>query len=377
MNPPFLYGIAADSKHFTDREAETQRLMLNFENGLNTIIISPRRWGKTSLVNKVAEQMSSNLDIRMIRMDAFSVRTPEDFYRIFATEVIKQTSTRAEEWLANAKRFLTSLVPVISMSSDPMNPISLSLKSVTSDYGEEVLALPEQIAQAKGIHLVICIDEFQQIGEMNDSIAFQKRLRTAWQHQHSVSYCLYGSKRHLLMNMFGKRSFPFYKFGDMLFLERIPLDCWMDYIQQRFAQFNKHIDKQLIEELYNYVDGNSSYVQQLCWLVWSRTTNEATNDILDEAKQDLLQQNHALFIEQMNALTYYQLRFIKVVLDGKTQEINHKSIIEEYGLGSSANVATIKKALQKKELIDLDGKKIYFSDPVFPHWLRQNCNLFL
>ena len=321
--------------------------------------------------------MASNSDIRMVRMDAFSVRTPEDFYRIFATEVIKQTSTRAEEWLANAKRFLTSLVPVISMSSDPMNPISLSLKSVTSDYGEEVLALPEQIAQAKGIHLVICIDEFQQIGEMNDSIAFQKRLRTAWQHQHSVSYCLYGSKRHLLMNMFGKRSFPFYKFGDMLFLERIPLDCWMDYIQRRFAQFNKHIDKLLIEELYKYVDGNSSYVQQLCWLVWSRTTNEATNDILEEAKQDLLQQNHALFIEQMNALTYYQLRFIKVVLDGKTQEINHKSIIEEYGLGSSANVATIKKALQKKELIDLDGKKIYFSDPVFPHWLRQNCNLFL
>ena len=158
MNPPFLYGIAADAKHFTDREAETRRLMLNFENGLNTIIISPRRWGKTSLVNKVAEQMASNSDIRMIRMDAFSVRTPEDFYRTFATEVIKQTSTRAEEWLANAKRFLTSLVPVISMSSDPMNPISLSLKSVTSDYGEEVLALPEQIAQAKGIHLVICID---------------------------------------------------------------------------------------------------------------------------------------------------------------------------------------------------------------------------
>lgn len=371
MKTPFIYGIAAEKMYFTDREKETKRLLLNFENGLNTIIVSPRRWGKTSLVNKVAELMKENQQIRIVRMDIFSVRTQEDFYRMFATEIIRQTATRTEEWLENTKRFLSSLVPVVTMSTDPMNPVSFSLKSVMPDYGEEVLTLPERIAKEKEIHLIICIDEFQQIGELSNSITFQKKLRSVWQHQHSVSYCLYGSKRHLLMNMFGKRSYPFYKFGDMLFLERIPLEYWYEYIQSRFEQNGKHIDTRFVDDIYTYVDGNSSYVQQLSWLVWARTENEVNEGIMAEAKQDLLLQSHSLFMEQINSLSSYQLRFIRAIMSGKTIEIYRKEVIEEFELGSSANIATIKKALQKKELIEIEGKNIYFSDPIFIHWLRQ------
>lgn len=376
MNTPFIYGVAAEQKYFTDRENETKRLLLNFENGLNTIIISPRRWGKTSLVNRVAELMKENKQIHIVRMDAFSVRTQEDFYRMFATEIIKQTATRTEELLENAKRFLSSLVPVVTMSADPMNPVAFSLKSVNRDYGEDVLTLPERIAKEKGIHLIICIDEFQQIGELSDSLTFQKKLRSVWQHQHAVSYCLYGSKRHLLMNMFGKRSYPFYKFGDMLFLERIPIEYWYVYIQSRFEQAGKQINTRFVDDIYAYVDGNSSYVQQLSWLTWARTEKEVNEDILADAKQDLLRQNHALFMEQINSLSSYQLHFIRAIMAGKALELNRKEIIEEFELGSSANVATIKKALQKKELIEIDGKSISFSDPIFIHWLRQNMYLF-
>ena len=376
MKTPFVYGVAAEEMYFTDREKETLRLRMNFENGLNTIIISPRRWGKTSLVNKVAQELKSNPDIRIVRMDAFSVRTPEDFYRMFATEIIKQTASRVEEWMENAKRFLSSLVPVVTMSADPMNPVSFSLKSVVSNYGEEVLTLPERLAKEKGIHIVVCIDEFQQIGELNDSITFQKKLRSVWQHQHAVSYCLYGSKRHMLINMFGSRSYPFYKFGDIIFLERIPIEYWYEYIQTRFEQTSKLISTSLIDELYAYVDGNSSYVQQLSWLVWARTTHEADEEILLEAKQDLLHQNHALFMEQINGLTQYQIRFVRAIMEGKGCEINRKETIETFELGSSANIATIKKALQKKELVEIEGKDIHFSDPIFIHWLHQNVYLF-
>ena len=376
MKTPFIYGVAAEQMYFTDRENETKRLLLNFENGMNTIIISPRRWGKTSLVNRVSELMKDRQQILIVRMDAFSVRTQEDFYRMFATEIIKQTATRTEEWLENAKRFLSSLVPVVTMSADPMNPVSFNLKSVIKDYGEEVLTLPERIAKEKGIHLIICIDEFQQIGELSDSITFQKKLRSVWQHQHSVSYCLYGRKRHLLMNMFGKRSYPFYKFGDMLFLERIPIEYWYEYIQSRFEQAGTHIDNHFVDDIYAYVDGNSSYVQQLSWLVWARTDKDVNTEIVADAKQDLLRQNHALFMEQINSLTSYQLHFIRAIMAGKALELNRKEIIEEFELGSSANIATIKKALQKKELIDIEGKNISFSDPIFIHWLRQNMYLF-
>ena len=376
MKTPFIYGVAAEQIYFTDRENETKRLLLNFENGLNTIILSPRRWGKTSLVNRVSELMQDNLQIHIVHMDAFSVRTQEDFYRMFATEIIKQTATRTEELLENAKRFLSSLMPVVTMSADPMNPVTFTLKSVNRQYGEDVLTLPERIAKEKGIHLIICIDEFQQIGELSDSITFQKKLRSVWQHQHAVSYCLYGSKRHLLMNMFGKRSYPFYKFGDMLFLERIPLEYWYEYIQSRFDQAGKHIENRFIDDIYAYVDGNSSYVQQLSWLTWARTEKNVNEEIVADAKQDLLRQNHALFMEQINTLTSYQLHFVRAIMAGKALEINRQEVIEEFELGSSANIATIKKALQKKELIEIEGKSISFSDPIFIHWLRQNTYLF-
>ena len=178
------------------------------------------------------------------------------------------------------------------------------------------------------------------------------------------------------MNMFGKRSYPFYKFGDMLFLERIPIEYWYAYIQSRFEQAGKHIDAPFVDDIYTYVDGNSSYVQQLSWLVWARTDQEVNEAILKEAKQDLLRQNHALFMEQINSLTSYQLHFIRAIMAGKALELNRKEIIEEFELGSSANVATIKKALQKKELIDIEGKNSFFSDPIFIHWLRQNTYLF-
>lgn len=373
MKSPFMYGVAADSDHFTDRNNETKRLQLNFENGINTIIISPRRWGKTSLVNRVAENMLNHSLVQVVRMDAFSVRTPDDFYRLFATEIIKQTSSRIDEWLENAKRFLSSLTPILSVSSDPMNPVSLGLKSINKDYGKEVLTMPERIAKEKGKHLVVCIDEFQQIGELRESLSFQKELRSVWQHQHNVTYCLYGSKRHLLMNMFGKRSYPFYKFGDILFLERIPIVYWREFITSRFEQTGRRIDARYIDDIYLYVNGDSSYIQQLSWLVWTRTEDEVTDEVLSESKNDLLTQNHALFMEHINGLSASQIRFVKAIQAGNSANIGRKEVIDEFELGSTANVATMKKALQKKEIIDVEGRNVYFSDPLFSHWLRRNA----
>lgn len=249
------------------------------------------------------------------------------------------------------------------------------MKSVNKNYDEEVLTLPERIAGEKGVRIVVCIDEFQQIGELRDSLTFQKKLRSVWQHQHNTSYCLFGSKRHMLMNMFGKRSYPFYKFGDILFLERIPISYWTEYIGTRFEQSNRHIGTNYIEEIYGYVKGDSSYMQQLSWLVWARTENEVTDEIMEAAKCDLLTQNHALFMEQINGLSAGQIRFIQAVQAGNSHNSGHKDIIEEYELGSTANVSTIKKALQKKELIDIEGGEVYFSDPIFSHWLQRNAPL--
>ena len=218
---PFVFGVRVEGDTFTDRREETERLKMNFLYGINTILISPRRMGKTSLVDKVCSLMVDD-SIRIARMDAFGCRSEQDFVNAFATAVLRATSSKWEEWMENAKLFLSRFVPKISFGQDPINDFSIALELNEKNHStEDILQLPELIAREKGIRIVVCIDEFQQLGEFPDSLIFQKKLRSVWQLQNHVSYCLYGSKKHLMEQMFQNASYPFYRFGDFFYLEKI------------------------------------------------------------------------------------------------------------------------------------------------------------
>lgn len=375
-NKAFIFGIATSGENFTDRKNETNRLLLNFQQGINTILISPRRIGKTSLVRKVCELAKSD-DLKIVYLDIFSCRSDREFYDAFATAVLRQTSSKLEEWIDNAKRFLSRITPKFSIGTDPMTDFSVSLELNTkSEDVTDILQLPEKIAFEKGVKIVICIDEFQQIAEFSDSKTFQKRLRTVWQLQQNVSYCLFGSKKHLMNELFERRSLPFYKFGDALYLQKIATEDWVKYICERFDATNKSISPSLAEKIAQKVDNHSSYVQQLAWLVWIHTDEVATEENFEEAWQDLLDQNTPLFEKQTENLTGYQLNFLRAIIDGVSKEFTTKNVLEKYNLGTSSNVAIVKRALIKKELIDIEKKEIVISDIVLKEWLKREFKMF-
>lgn len=374
-NKAFIFGVATSGENFTDRKNETNRLLLNFQQGINTILISPRRIGKTSLVRKVCELAKSD-DLKIVYLDIFSCRSDREFYDAFATAVLRQTSSKLEEWIDNAKRFLSRITPKFSIGTDSMTDFSVSLELNTkSEDVSDILQLPEKIASEKGVKIVICIDEFQQIAEFSDSKTFQKRLRTVWQLQQNVSYCLFGSKKHLMNELFERRSLPFYKFGDALYLQKIATEDWVKYICERFDATNKSISPSLAEKIAQKVDNHSSYVQQLAWLVWIHTDEVATEENLEEAWQDLLDQNTPLFEKQTENLTGYQLNFLRAIIDGVSKEFTTKNVLEKYNLGTSSNVAIVKRALIKKELIDIEKKEIVISDIVLKEWLKREFKM--
>ena len=374
-NKAFIFGVATSGENFTDRQNETKRLLLNFQQGINTVLISPRRIGKTSLVRKVCELAKSD-DLKIVYLDIFSCRSDREFYDAFATAVLRQTSSKLEEWVDNAKRFLSRITPKFSIGTDPMTDFSVSLElNMKSEDVTDILQLPEKIASDKGIKIVICIDEFQQIAEFSDSKTFQKRLRTIWQLQQNVSYCLFGSKKHLMNELFERRSLPFYKFGDALYLQKIDTEDWVKYICERFDATNKTISLSLAEKIAQKVDNHSSYVQQLAWLVWIHTDEVATEENFEEAWQDLLDQNTPLFEKQTENLTGYQLNFLRAVIDGVSKEFTTKNVLEKYNLGTSSNVAIVKRALIKKELIDTEKKEIVISDIVLKEWLKREFKI--
>lgn len=370
-NKPFIFGVATSGDNFTDRKSETARLLANFKHGINTVLISPRRWGKTSLVQKVCNLAKSD-DLKVVYLDIFSCRSDREFYDAFASAVLKQTSTKWDEWIENAKLFLSRITPKISFGTDPMTDFSVSLElNPKSDDITEILQLPEKIAQKKGCRIVICIDEFQQIAEFGDSKNFQKRLRTIWQLQKSVSYCLFGSKKHLMNELFEKKSLPFYKFGDAIYLQKIPTTDWIDYICGRFEVTGKSISPELAQKVCDTVENHSSYVQQLAWLIWVNTDKVATEKEFEEAYKDILDQNTPLFEKQTENLSAYQINFLKAIINGVHKEFSTQEVIQKYRLGSSANVATVKKALIKKELIETEKREITISDPLLKVWLQR------
>ena len=373
MENPFIYGVATFGKWFTDREEDSKRLSENFIHGVNTILISPRRWGKTSLVLKVAKQISDK-ELKVVNLDIFSCRSQEDFYCTFANAIIRQTSSKWEEWSENAHHFLSALTPTISIGNDPVNDFSISFNiSKKSTLNEEILNLPLKIAIKKGIRIVVCIDEFQQIAEFPDQKSFQKKLRSIWQLQaQHVSYCLYGSKKHLMYTLFSSQSMPFYKFGDIFLLQKIPVEYWVPFIQQRFEETGKYIPVNLAIKICETVENHSSYVQQLSWLVWTRTEKEATEGDFNDAFNDLLNQNSMLYHSYVGSITSLQIGFLQAIADGIHDRFSRKDIISKYKLGTSANISRMKKSLEQKELIDISPKMITFNDPIFRIWFKKS-----
>ncbi len=370
-NKPFIFGVATSGDNFTDRIEETDRLLLNFRHGVNTVLISPRRWGKTSLVQKVCRLAQSDT-LKVVYLDIFSCRSDRDFYDAFASAVLKQTSSKWDEWLENAKLFLSRISPKISLGTDPMTDFSMSLElNPKSEDVDEILQLPERIAQKKGCNIVVCIDEFQQIGEFKDSKTFQKRLRSIWQLQKSVSYCLFGSKKHLMNELFEKKSLPFYKFGDAIYLPKIGTSDWVNYICSRFEATGKQISEELAERICLSVENHSSYVQQLAWLVWIHTDKVATERDFEVAYQDIIDQNTPLFEKQTENLTTYQVNLLRAIIHGVHSEFSTQDVLQKYHLGSSANVSIVKQALVKKELIEIEKRQVVIPDPVMKVWLTK------
>lgn len=371
METPFVFGKIATEKNFTDREQETAYLVKHFTSLINTIIISPRRWGKSSLVNKAAElAMEQDRDLRICRIDLFNVRNEEHFYSLLAQNVIAATSSRWEEAIENARNFFSRLVPKISIGSDPANEISIDFDwDEVKRNPDEVLDLAEKIARDKGLKIVVCVDEFQNIAEFTDPDYFQKRLRSHWQQHQHVAYCLYGSKRHMMLEVFTNSSQPFYKFGNLILLNKIETSHWVEFFQSRFADTGKRITEEASTLIAALTDNHPYYAQQLAQLSWLRTEDVCTAEIVREAHAGLVEQLSLLFVTITETLTTQQLNYLRALIAGE-KSISSTEVMHRYRISSPTSIARSKAALVKNDILDNQAGCYSFQDPIYAYWLK-------
>ena len=321
---------------------------------------------------KKVKSLTENQERIVVFMDIYKCRSEYEFYEKFASSVIQATSTKMDQMVQTAKEFIMSITPRITYSPDPGTEYTLSL-GITPKMNtpEEILDLPERIALKKGIQMVVCIDEFQQIGEMPDSLTVQKTIRSVWQHHRNVCYCLFGSKQHLMNNLFYSRKMPFYQFGDMFFLKKIPTEKWVPFITSRFKDAGKQISEKLAERICQTVDNYSSYVQQLAWNVFVVSDSIVTEQSFQEGMEATFAQVTPFFVELTANLTTYQMNLLRAICSGFHEDFGKKDVTSHYDLGSRSNLVKLKKALIEREIIEQTEDGLFISDPLFERWFKQ------
>ena len=373
MKNPFQYGKIAEKENFIDRDEDRLFLKQTLYSGINVILISPRRWGKSSVVKQaMAELSEENNKVRVCHIDAFPITSSYEFYRVFASSVLKATSSHIENIMENVGRFLKNISPKISFSPEPMSEFSLSFDMSGEDLeAKEVLSLPEKIAQDKGLQVIVCIDEFQKLAKLPDYDKLESMMRSVWQHQQHTSYCLYGSRRHMMEDIFNSPEKPFYRFGQMYPLRKIESQHWVKYIQERFASTKKSISPEMALKIAESVECHSWYVQQLASAVWNFTASEADEESFVKAWTWCVDVNSETYRNICDGLTDAQIGLLKAVASNETQ-FSASSTIKKYRLGSSAAVTKNKRILSNLDIITITKSASSFLDPVFLVWFKQN-----
>lgn len=373
---PFVYGVTVSEKAFTNRESESKKLFSNLTQGVNTTIISPRRWGKSSLVEKVVKDINrQEPTIKIVLIDLFSVSGEEEFLELFAREVIKASSSKWQDWMQSGKDFFTQLLPKLSVGVDPVTDFSLSFDwQELKRHKDEILNLPEQIAKKKNIRFIVCLDEFQQLANFSDYENLEKRMRAAWQRQKRVTYCLFGSKRHMLADIFSNPSKPFYRFGDIMWLPKIDSEKWTYFIQQSFRQTHKSISNKLASAIASLMKNNSWYVQQLAHYTWQKTENKVSTKEIAAALSELINANTPLYQNEIESFSTTQLNLLKAVVSGE-RKFTSRAVMEKYRIGTPRNVSKNKTRLIYNDIIHETDQGYEFLDPAFELWfLKQYYN---
>lgn len=231
--------------------------------------------------------------------------------------------------------------------------------------------MPERIANAKKLRLVVCVDEFRHMINWHDDLKAQKLMRAHWQRHKHVTYVLYGSKRHIMMaGLFDHGGMPFYRFGDIIWLERIALEHWTPWLVEHFRSSGNSIAPKLAETLARTVGCHSWYVQQLAHFLWSHTRRKADSEGLEGALNLVIDAGTPLYRLLCEGLSATAINLLKAIANVERQ-LTSAAVMHEHRLGTPRHVQKTREALEQKDIIDRTPEGYSFLDPVLELWFKR------
>ena len=360
---PFKFGSVVDGPYFTDREDEMERIAsyLNGENHL--ILISPRRYGKTSLIRKIVNESKRNyvfLDIQIVlSVEDFASQLLKRVYRIFPVQKLKS--------------FIKSfrLIPVVNINPVTGEP-EISFKPGSRELTplEDVLNLIEKLGTDKK-KIIVVLDEFQDIFRIDKIL--DRFLRSVMQNQKHINYIFLGSSESMIREIFENKSSSFYRFGTLMILGKIDKDKFTLFLKEKFDDITGK-GKELSQEILGITDSHPYYTQQLASTVWELLVRSGfSTDIVETAANEIVKSHDNDYERLWNNFN----RTDMMVLNGMSaSDISPLSdeFSRVFGTGATSTVFSTLQRLTHKGIILKEGSVYNIDDPFFKRWivLRRN-----
>ena len=373
---PFRFGALARDESFTDRDDEIAELLSDARNGQDVVIFAPRRFGKTSLVDRVAQRLVGD---RVLVGQINLMRTPtkERLAEKLAATVYEDIAgplTRAKDFGARIFRGLR-ITP--TMTLDP------ETGALTFGFGaghlpedvdatlERLFELVAQVAAERERGALLILDEFQEVIELDPQLP--KLLRSVLQEQPEVAHFYLGSKRHMMERIFNDENEPFWRSAKQLELGPIPPGPFGDFIERRFADTGRRIDPTVVAQILTITGGHPYATQELCYFLWEETPTRraATAARLDAAVERVLRSEHTHFSLLWDRASANQ----KLVLQALAREPGHP-FAEDYrrrhALRAVSSTQKAVEALARDELVGRDRGRAWIAEPFLAEWIRAN-----
>ena len=372
MMNPFVVGRYVSDKYFCDREGETSFLIKQIENGRNVALISPRRLGKTGLIQHLFHQESIEKNYHAFFVDIYATTSLTEFVYLLGKAIYDELKPKKTVWTERFFQIITSLragFKLDMVTGEPSFDIGLGDIQAPQTTLDEIFAYLETADKP----CIVAIDEFQQIGGYEEKNV-EALLRTKIQQCKQTMFIFSGSKRQLMSNMFNSYSTPFYQRAISIGLEPIHIHIYLEFDTRLFEQRGKLIDKSVIEEVYRMFDGYTWFVQMIMNELFALTEEgeRCSMDKIEIARKNVILTQESSYKDLLANLAPKQKLVLQAIAkEGRAEGLTSSAFIKKYKLPSASSVQSAVKPLLKNDLITQEDGFYRVYDYFFADWMAR------
>lgn len=372
MNNPFVFGKVVYGDSFLNRESEISDITQSLISGQNIICYSPRRYGKTSLLMRVKQNLEEKGHI-VFFIDFFRVTSLEDLYNIYTTSIANNIRSPIKALIQILQNILPTINPKVVFKSPDSPTVEVSLPLpvlLRTETLHELFGSLEEFCRRKKKKGTVIFDEFQELTIIKDGPTIEREMRSAFQHHTHVSYAFLGSKQNLLKGIFRDKNRPFYNFGRHFELDIIDNTHWARFIGKRMGSLcpQHHID-----QIVHIAENHPYYTQMYCHYLWEYCKkNRCIIDqpIMATVLKQILERDGVLMSELWERTKITERHLLKAISKDEPDNIYEKNFLIKNSLGTASSVQkALKKLLDQDYLRKSKSGKFFFVNPFFKQWV--------